>query len=96
MPERVLRGGLLLMGCLVCSGCAGASRDALIAAAEHRLEEARTRDRGSGGESAFEVYDAEEHLIDARAARDGRLGIGGTGDARDAYRSAEEAVVLPR
>ncbi len=94
-----LRAGLVLLcflGCLGSVGCGGASRDALIVAAEHRLEEARTSRRDSGGDAAFEVYDAEEHLIDARAARDGRLGVGGTGDARDAFRSAEQAVVLPR
>lgn len=91
-------GPLLLgfLGCLGSVGCGTASRDALIVAAEHRLEEARTSRRDSGGDAAFEIYDAEEHLTDARAARDGRLGVGGTGDARDAFRSAEQAVVLPR
>jgi hypothetical protein len=94
MRVCVLRAGFLLLGCLGCAGCAASSRDALIAAAEHRLEEVRTTRRDSGGDAAFEVYDAEEHLVDARAARDGRFG-GGTGDARDAYRSAEQAAVLP-
>ena len=87
----------LLMGVALNAGCATTSRDALIAATEHRLEEARAHDHGgeSGDEAAFEVYDAEEHLEKARAARDGRF-LGGTSDAREAFSSAEQAAVLPR
>ena len=100
---------LLLVSALVTvsAGCGTTSRDALIAAAEHRLEDARAhqRARNAGGatsadgergdDAAFEVYAAEEHLEAARAARDGRLG-GGNTDARDAFSRAEQAVVLPR
>ncbi len=102
-----LRAVLLLVAVVPCAACGTTSRDALIAAAEHRLEDARAQQRsrtggsatGADGErgddAAFEVYAAEEHLEAARAARDGRLG-GGTGDARDAFARAEQAAVLPR
>ena len=105
---RVARSALALLVLavvLTCSACGGTSRDALIAAAEHRVEDARAR-RGSGGgaagandksgdESAFEIYAAEEHLAEARAAREGRA-AGGVGEARDAFSRAEQAAVLPR
>jgi hypothetical protein len=98
---------LLAVVACACAGCGTTSRDALIAAAEHRLEDARAHQRGHAAgsatsaegdradDAAFEVYDAEEHLEAARAARDGR-GAGGTADARAAFSRAEQAAVLPR
>ena len=107
MARLPLLVGLAMAIATACAGCGTTSRDALISAAEHRLEDARAHQRartaGSatsadgdrGDDAAFEVYDAEEHLAAAREARDGRLG-GGTADARDAFSRAEQAAVLPR
>ena len=94
---RLVMTALLLAGV----GCGTTSRDALIAASEHRLEDARVRSRTAhepgdhADDAAFELYAAQEHLAAARDARDGR-GSGGTGEARDAFTRAEQAVVLPR